>query len=148
MGSLILGGLFLAVCIIAAISIKDLAYFTEYGFGPGFFPFWCIIGIGFCSVVIVLQNRIALKTKVDRVDLRAKLKGLAGPVGSLFFAGIAMEILGLLLVSFLMVAFLMFQTGKHSLKSAIVVSVTFTVAVYIVFVRLLGINLGVGILGF
>jgi len=148
MGSLILGCLFLVVCIIAAVSVRDLSYFTEYGFGPGFFPFWCITGLGFFCLVILVQNRMAFMTKLDRTDLTAKLKNLAAPVGMLLFVGIAMNFLGFLLVSFLMVTLLMFRPGRHRLKSAILMSAAFTISVYIVFVRLLGINVGRGFLGF
>jgi putative tricarboxylic transport membrane protein len=50
------GGLLLAVAIVAGIQSSQLSYWTMLGPGPGFFPMWLSGALGALSVVLMVRS--------------------------------------------------------------------------------------------
>ena len=140
MGSQVLGVCFLGLSLVFFLGALRLPYMLEFSVGPGFFPLWISAVMGLFSLIVIVSNTQYRKTRLGEIGTVLKASGPA--IACLLFIGVFLEKLGFLLTSFLIVAALIFASRKHRLIVVIGIALGFVVFIYVVFVQLLGLNLG------
>jgi putative tricarboxylic transport membrane protein len=126
-----------------------LEYASEFGPGPGFFPFW--LGIGIFSLGAALAVRAALGAPRAAEGVRGRSAGLGrAAVASLaFLLAIALVPgLGFTMSFALLSAFLIFFMERRSLLFSLAASAGLALGFHLLFVRALGLGLPPGPWGF
>ena len=149
-------GLILATIFGAALwEAWSFQYSTEFAPGPGFAPVWLsAIGVALSLTIVAggwraLANRLgsADSKPADRID-KAGLGRVAATLGGLVALLAAEAYLGYATAVLLFLLFLTLVVQRLRLVVGVLASVITVAAVYVVFVRLLGVPMPVGPLGF
>lgn len=138
----------LAAGATVVAQVWSLDYLSEFGPGPGFFPFW--LGL----VVIALGSVLLVKSTVRPADgeelalpsrhaVRQMFLVMAGFFGFAFLA----EPVGFLLCIGLLFLFLLVFVERRGWKFSLTISVVSTLAFWAVFDRALQLQLPRGLLG-
>ena len=123
---------------------------NTFGPGAGFLPFWLGALLAFLSLILIVQaTRRAAEAAPrpltpSRVALIAVLSTAAGLAGYILL----LEPLGFLLATALFGAFLLGVVERERWTVTLSVSVVKAFVLYVVFQRLLGVNLPQNVLGF
>jgi len=135
--------------IYVIFSAARLAYISEVGPGPGFFPLWIGIGLVVFAVGLILTNllsaqRAAIKTSASWT---ASGKALAGWFG-LAFTIVLFGWLGFALSFVLLTIFFIAVLDRRPLLLAAGVGVAMAITFYVIFVIALNVSLPAGPWGF
>ncbi len=142
------GGVFLLLGILVVIETRRLDYGGGYGAGPGFFPFWLGITIAILGAILLLQ---ALRKGIDSggdpaqwADWRKKIIAYT----ALLAFVLTVEIVGFITGFALLFAFLLVVIEREGWLRSILAALTAGAGLYLLFVRLLQVELPSGLLGF
>jgi putative tricarboxylic transport membrane protein len=123
---------------------------ATFGPGAGFLPFWCGALLAILSIILVLSaSRKSLVPAPKRVfPGRRALMTLGGVIASLAVYILTLEILGFLVGTGLLTAFLLGVVEREKWSTTVVVAVLNSVGLYLVFQVLLGVSLPTNRFGF
>jgi putative tricarboxylic transport membrane protein len=142
-----------ALLFALGVSIMSQAwewtYLTRDGPGPGFFPLWAGIGITVLSVGVAFFHIYAVfnEQPVERVNWDGSARVLVGWVG-LAVSIALLKPAGFIVSFFLLVLFLVFFIFRRRFITALATGVGCCAAFWLVFEKLLDVQLPVGPLGF
>lgn len=140
------GAIVLLINVLTTLNIG----WVDRGPGDGFVPFWCVVGVLSCSLVVVIQS--LWKEARSNPDAKPFIQkeGLTS-VTKVFLpmivAFILIYFIGFYLAAVLYMGFFMRWIGKHHWLLVIGVSVLFPVAIYFVIEKKFFIILPKGYLG-
>jgi putative tricarboxylic transport membrane protein len=127
------GVLALALAVYVMVESRTtLNYYTEYGPGPGFLPFWCgVLLAGFSAAWLFQVSLRPVEVPPEGfVPPRAGLVRVVSVIGALLAFALLMGVIGFLLAMLLFLWFLLLRIGgrKHltSLLLALAGSTAFT----------------------
>ena len=146
-----LSGIFwLAISIFVCVLSIRVDIGTFHSPGPGFLPFWAALILGTFSIVQIVVSSKNRNWEEKIIDL---WKGLDWPkvvkaLLSVFLYPLLLPILGYLLATFLLIAFLIGITGRTKVWIQGVSAFLIVLGSYFVFYILLDIRLPKGVLGF
>jgi putative tricarboxylic transport membrane protein len=145
-----LGWLLIGLSIITG-SVCSLEIGSANEPGPGLFPLLAGILVSFLSLIILLKAAFT-KTSEKR-SLRKLWEGLNWPkifytIGALLIYAIALEAVGFLLMTLLLLIFLFRKIEPQKWKLTIGLSIIASVSSYLIFNKLLQAQLPMGFLGF
>ena len=139
------GVVVLLLGIAIAFFSSQLPYYSEYGPGPGFLPFWLgIVLIG--SAVFVLVNILKKHVKVDAF-LKSGTKKSAMMFILIFISFLFLPLLGFSVGLAFFSGVTMRVMGKHSWMACGLTAVGIAIGVHFVFGQWLHIPLPVGMVG-
>jgi putative tricarboxylic transport membrane protein len=115
--------------------------------GPGLFPFVIGVGMALLSLSVMATAFRVVKAPVLDTETRRVLPVVA-VVAALVFYTVALERIGFVLCTLLFLIGLLGALGRSSWLTALTASVGITVGSYLIFAKLLKINLPIGPLGF
>jgi putative tricarboxylic transport membrane protein len=141
--------LLIAFGTFIAITAWDWPYLTKDGPGPGFFPLWIGIAMaGLSGALIVLQFVDVRRGRpIHRTSWQGASPVLAGCV-ALIIATALLKPIGFLASYALLTVFLVRWVFQQSWRAAFTVSLSSTVGFWILFVKLLRVQLPAGPWGF
>ncbi len=117
--------------------------------GPGFFPFWSGVGLGVCSIFLVVKSRLSHQAGKSMRDLiGAKWQGVVWVIASLFIYAFLVQKLGYLLTTFGLMILLLGLMGKMRIWVRIGGAAVTALLTYLIFNIWLQSQLPEGILGF
>ncbi len=123
---------------------------ATFGPGAGFLPFWCGVLLALLSVLLIVdafRRPVAAGGKSVFPSGRALL-GLGAVIAGLTVYILTLEILGFLIGTGLLTAYLLRFVEKEKWTTTVIVAVLNSAALYIVFQVLLGISLPANRFGF
>ncbi len=123
---------------------------ATFGPGAGFLPFWCGVLLALLSVLLIVDafRRPAAVAGKPVFPGGGALLGLGAVIAGLTVYILTLEILGFLVGTGLLTAYLLGFIEKEKWTTTILVAVVNSAALYIVFQVLLGINLPANRFGF
>jgi len=130
------GVMFVVLGVGFALGATNYSMGTAARMGPGYFPFWlgvCLAVLG-ALVSINAFKESAEETEVDKFDLR--ILGII--VGSVVFAGIVLDSLGVYITVFLLVFLSSLASHEFSWKVAAIVGLCLVLFVWLAFIKGLG----------
>jgi putative tricarboxylic transport membrane protein len=141
--------LLIAFGTFIAITAWDWPYLTKDGPGPGFFPLWIGIAMaGLSGALIVLQFVDVRRGRpIHRTSWQGASPVLGGCV-ALIIATALLKPIGFLASYALLTVFLVRWVFQQSWRAAFTVSLSSTVGFWILFVKLLRVQLPAGPWGF
>ncbi len=100
-------------------------YYTEYGPGPGFFPFWCGVLMALFSTIWLLQvtRGPASGSAMDLVPDRIASIRIVAVIAALCLFAFLLGYLGFLLTMFAFLLILLFALGRQRLLLTLILSV-------------------------
>ena len=130
------GIMFVVLGVGFALGATNYSMGTAARMGPGYFPFWLGVCQAVLGAVVSLSafKESAEQTEVDRFDLR--ILGII--VGSVVFAGIVLNVLGVYITVFLLVFLSSLASHEFSWKVAIAVGIFLVLFVWLAFIKGLG----------
>jgi len=135
---------------LIAIDAWEWPYLTKDGPGPGFFPLWIgILLMGLAGSLVVFQL-IAVtggKTEIERTSWKGSRPVLIG-WAALIVSVALLKPIGFTAAYALLTLFLIRFVFRRPWKAAVIVSVTSAVGFWVVFVKLLRVQLPAGPWGF
>jgi len=146
---LVAAGLLIALGIFIAAQAWEWPYLTKDGPGPGFFPLWIGLALASLSIVLVaLQLKDAVAGKVQvKTDWQGAGRALVGWVAVIALAAL-LKRAGYTVSYALLTIFLIRFVFLRSWKAAVTVGVVSAAAFWILFVKLLRVQLPAGPWGF
>jgi len=142
---------FLAVGVLFIVGSFSHSVWSRFGPGPGFFPFLLGIGFSILSLLLFIVSIFRKEQKEDELpesdslNLSAIHKTIIYLCLLLGFL-LLFDPLGFLLTIFLFMIGSSLLFSKRSLKLSLSVSVLTPILTYVIFVRLLGVQLPAGVL--
>src|SRR5690554_3369703 len=130
------GIMFVVLGVGFALGATNYSMGTAARMGPGYFPFWlgvCLAVLG-ALVSINAFKESAEETEVDKFDFR--ILGII--VGSVVFAGIVLDSLGVYITVFLLVFLSSLASHEFSWKVATAVGIFLVLFVWLAFIKGLG----------
>ncbi len=123
---------------------------ATFGPGAGFLPFWCGVLLGLLSILLIADafRRPAAPAAKPVFPAGRALLGLGAVIAGLTVYILTLEILGFLIGTGLLTAYLLGFVEKEKWTTTVLVAVLNSVALYVVFQVLLGINLPANRFGF
>ena len=149
-------GVAIFLFIIGAVVMYDsvrLGFRWQPGFGPGagYLPFYLSLGVLVCTGIIIVKQILQLSKVGITGDKRLIQEGGLTPILWVLIPSTVMVILvsiiGLHFAAFVFLLFYMRVVGKIGWLECALVSVLFTIGMYVVFDRLFLIPLPDGMLG-
>lgn len=146
------GGIFLVIAIFTFIYAGTFTSLPGVKYGPDLFPRLVSIIMGFGGVVLIWGSLrrpgpLSLFTLADWARRPRNHAILGAVIASIAFYILASERLGFLLTAFLMLAGLLAVTrGLSRLASSAIIAATVTVAIYLIFARMLRVPLPMGVI--
>jgi putative tricarboxylic transport membrane protein len=120
------GLLALALAVYVAVESRTgLNYYTEYGPGPGFLPFWCAVllaGLSFAWLFQVSFREVEAPPE-GFVPPRAALVRLASVTGALLAFALLMGVMGFQLTMLAFLWFLLLRVGGQKHLTAFVLAI-------------------------
>ena len=146
---LVAAGLLIALGILIVRSAARWVYITPDGPGPGFFPLWTGWAIIVLATVVALRHiyQVFRQQPVGRINWRGSARVLAGWAGLAVSIGL-LKPLGFTLSFLLLVFFLVMVIFGRSFVAALSVGVGSALCFWLLFVKLLQVQLPAGPLGF
>lgn len=130
------GVMFVALGIGFALGATNYSMGTAARMGPGYFPFWlgvCLAVLGATVAIGALKEKAEV-TEVEKFDFRILLI----IIGSVVFAGVVLNILGIYLTVFLLVVLSGLASHEFSWKVAVATGIFLVVFVWLAFIKGLG----------
>jgi putative tricarboxylic transport membrane protein len=123
---------------------------ATFGPGAGFLPFWCGALLALLSFLLILSGvRRPVVAAAKALFPRGRgLLALAALVAGLTAYILTLEVLGFLIGTGLLTAYLLGVVGKEKWSTAVVVAVLNSAGLYLVFQVLLGVSLPANRFGF
>ena len=149
-GDIIFSVISMGLSLWLILESQKFAYFSKFGIGPGFFPFWLGIIVAAFSLFKFI---LSLREKYDEDDCKPRLPGwrALGRLGliMLIMAGFAlvMSSLGFIATVFLFVFAILFVLEGDRLLKSIFYGVMFSAAVFLIFRYWMEVDLPTGLLG-
>jgi len=148
-GNLIAAACLAAFGIYVILAAGRLAYTSEVGPGPGFFPFWIGIGLVVFAVALILTNlastrRAAIKTSASWTAAGRALAGWFGLALTIVLFGW----LGFAVSFVLLTIFFIAVLDRRPLLMATGIGVAMALAFHVLFVIALNVSLPAGPWGF
>jgi putative tricarboxylic transport membrane protein len=147
----LLGSLFwLGISIFGCIESIRTGFGTFRSPGPGFFPFWSAVILGMFAVILLVISSLKKKRKGMTADPSEGMrwKKVIWVLFFLFVYPFVLPIVGYLLTTFGLMAFMLGTIGRSRAWVEEVTALVITLVSYVVFYFFLGIPLPKGILGF
>ena len=121
-----------------------------FGPGSGFFPFWLGIILAVLSLILMIGAALRPKDQNDRSPFPAgqALFAVSKVLGGLVIFTVLMETLGFIINTFVFVTYLMKVVQRERWWVVLLIAVTTTACLYVVFQVLLGISLPRNMFGF
>lgn len=137
------------VLLINVLTTLNIGWASR-GPGDGFVPFWCLMGVLSCSLVVVIQSLWKEARSNSDAKPFIQKEGLAS-VTKVFlpiaWAFLLLNYIGFYLTAVVYMGFFMRWIGKHNWLLVIGVSILFPVAIYFVIEKKFFIILPKGYLG-
>ena len=130
------GVMFVVLGVGFALGATNYSMGTAARMGPGYFPFWLGVCLALLGAVVSI-NAMKIKaeeTEVERFDFRI----LFIIIGSVVFAGVVLDVLGIYLTVFLLVFLSSFASHQFSWKVAVTVGIFLVLFVWLAFIKGLG----------
>jgi Tripartite tricarboxylate transporter TctB family. len=130
------GLMFVALGVLFALKATDYSMGTAARMGPGYFPFWlgvCLAVLGAVVALTAMKDK-AEATEVEKFDFR--ILGII--IGSVIFAGIVLDILGVYITVFLLVFLSSFASHDFNWKVAAATGFFLSLFVWLAFIKGLG----------
>jgi putative tricarboxylic transport membrane protein len=146
-GDVISGAALAALGTYIVIQARVWPYYGFDGPGPGFFPVWYGILMILLSLGLIVGTVRAPKAeakKIDTVGIRRALTVWAAFVACL----IVMGILGFVISFALFTIFVVAYTFQRPLLTAVLTGVVSSLAFYVLFAKVLQVQLPTGLIGF
>ncbi len=123
---------------------------ATFGPGAGFLPFWCGALLALLSLLLFLNTfwQPAVSPTKSVFPSRRALLTLGGVIASLAVYILTLEILGFLVGTGLLTAFLLGVVEREKWSTTILVAVLNSAGLFLVFQVLLGVNLPTNRFGF
>lgn len=147
----LLGSLFwLGISILVCFESIRSGIGTPHSPGPGFFPFWSGVILGTFAVILSVTSSLKKKWKRKIVDLwkGVEWNKVIWVLFSLFLYPLVLLRLGYLITTFGLMVFLLGIMGRSKVWVQGVSALIITLASYIIFNILLGVQLPKGIFSF
>ena len=146
----LLAGLFwLAVAVFVAIQSFKSDLGSLHSPGPGFLPFWSSVVLGVLSITLTIGAGLKKTRKDKLLDLWRGLDW--GKVFLILFAlflyPLLLPLVGYLIMTFVLIAYLLFVGIRSKLWIDIATAVAITLVSYLIFYTLLDVKLPKGMLG-
>lgn len=126
----------------------DWPYLTKDGPGPGFFPLWIGIAlIGLSGALIVTQVMDVARGAAEKTKWSGSASAFAG-WAALMVAAALLEPLGFVVTLLLLVVFIVVAIFRRSVAAALTVGVGSALGFWVIFVKLLRVQLPAGPWGF
>lgn len=148
----IAGALFVVIAICVFVHAGSFPAMRGVAYGPDLFPriIAVMMGIGGATLIVGGLRPVGRQQWVDLADWALKPRSyalIAAVIGSMVFYILASDKLGFLLSLFLMMSGLLLVTrGASRLVSNLVIAVVISVAIHLIFVRMLRVPLPYGFL--
>lgn len=143
--SVYMGLLLVLFSVVIFSQSLRLDYYTDSGPGPGFFPLWLSGGLGVFSLSYIVSS---LKEKISFKEILPTGSGLGNVitllVSAVFFL-LTVEYIGFLLACAIMLFFVLRRLFKW--YSGLIISITISLCLFVVFHIFLGVPLPVNSLG-
>jgi putative tricarboxylic transport membrane protein len=146
-GQLLPAGVWVGIGSAIAASACNLGLGVLSSPGPGLFPFGIGVGIALLALSVVATGLRAPATASAAAETRRSLPVIA-VVAALFFYAMALERIGFVPCTMLFLAGLLGVLGRPRWPVVVMASAGITLAAYLIFVKVLKINLPAGPLGF
>jgi len=119
-----------------ALGATNYSMGTAARMGPGYFPFWLGVCLAVLGAVVSINafKEKAEENEVDRFDFR--ILGII--IGSVVFAGIVLDILGIYITVFLLVFLSSLASHQFNWKVAVTVAIFLVLFVWLAFIKGLG----------
>ncbi len=130
------GVMFVALGVGFALGATSYSMGTAARMGPGYFPFWlgvCLAILGAWVALSALKEK-SEETEVERFDFR--ILGII--IGSVVFAGIILNVVGIYITVFLLVVVSSFASHEFSWKVALINAICLVIFVWLAFIKGLG----------
>ena len=130
------GVMFVALGVGFALGATSYSMGTAARMGPGYFPFWlgvCLAVLGAWVALSALKEK-SEETEVERFDFR--ILGII--IGSVVFAGIILNVVGIYITVFLLVVVSSFASHEFSWKVALINAICLVIFVWLAFIKGLG----------
>lgn len=142
----------LVLLIFSAYVILEsskMTLFVEFAPGYGFFPFWLGILMAILSAMLLVDalRRPASPQDVAKFPPLPMLVNIGLILGGLGLYAFLMEIAGYILDTLFLVILLLGVVEREKWHKTLLVAVIMTAALFILFERILGVNLPEGIFG-
>jgi putative tricarboxylic transport membrane protein len=142
----------LVLVLFAAFLVRDallLKYYTNQGPGPGFFPVWASILLGFLGAIMFLQATFQLPDPMpeDFSPSRVGYMRIGKILLAMIFAVVFMEILGFRITLFTFILFILYGMERRGLISTSLVALASSLGLYYAIVTWLEVPLPTGPLG-
>ncbi len=146
---LVAAGLLIALGVSIVQQARDWVYVTPDGPGPGFFPLWIGSAIIALATVVVLRHLFAVfrQQPVAKINWKGTRRVLLGWTG-LAVSIALLEPAGFVVSFLLLVLFLVMVIYRRSFIAALCVGLGATAGFWILFVKLLQVQLPAGPWGF
>ena len=130
------GVMFFATGVAFSVVATSYSMGTSARMGPGYFPFWLGVCLAVLGAVVALSSfaKSAESTEVGKFDW--KILGVV--IGSVVFAGIILDFLGIYLTVFILVVLSSMASHVFSWTVAIINAVCLVVFVWLAFIKGLG----------
>lgn len=130
------GVMFVVLGIGFALGATKYSMGTAARMGPGYFPFWLGVCLALLGGVVAFNamKEKAEKTELEKFDFRI----LAIIIGSVVFAGIVLNILGVYITVFLLVFLSSLASHEFSWKVAAITGIFLVLFVWLAFIKGLG----------
>lgn len=130
------GVMFVVLGVGFALGATNYSMGTAARMGPGYFPFWLGVCLAVLGALVSINSfkEKAEETEVDRFDFR--ILGII--IGSVVFAGIVLNILGIYITVFLLVFLSSLASHQFNWKVAVAVAIFLVLFVWLAFIKGLG----------
>lgn len=139
----------IALGVFIVTEAWDWPYLSKDGPGPGFFPIWtgiCIIGLAAALVALQIYGAIK-KSAVEATNWKGSGRVLGGWAGLMVSIAL-LKPAGFIVSFLLLVAFLVMGVFRRRLVTALAVGLGSSVGFWLLFVKLLDVQLPAGPWGF
>ena len=130
------GVMFFATGVAFSFVATTYSMGTSARMGPGYFPFWLGVCMSVLGAVVALSalSKGAESSEVGKFDW--KILGVV--IGSVVFAGIVLDFLGIYITVFLLVILSSMASHVFSWKVAIINAICLVIFVWLAFIKGLG----------
>ena len=143
--------------IWAYVMTFDFRVIKNAAVQPATFPQFMCIGMGFFTIILIIQSLLKLKNMTEDDPLAEpaasinifKNKGVQAGVFVIVLCALyaaLFEVLGYVLVSTIVAAVIMWLIGKRNIKQIVLISVLVPLLMWLVFYKLLTVNIPMGVL--
>ncbi len=129
----VVAGLLVLFSLIMVREARQLPIWSAIGPGPGFFPFWLVVGVGICAVVTLVQSLRAPRADAEPFVPQGAWRSLL--IAFLPMAAIValLRYLGIYIGGAVYLAAYMWLVGRHRWLPILLVSVLVPLVLFFIF---------------